>query len=529
MASSELTMTRCVALAREDALLGHYESAAAAYRDRILPQIETQIAASRRDLGDAYSLSSEERTQLKYELARWEDALERLSAEASLARELAGTIKALGMGRANAKRRPRSSDDDASGPVWARKEEKEEGASPPRRVVVSGRDRDRRKSRPRRAPPSSAGNRNRGASPAAAPRRDRKHINKPRPRKGAKAPQARGKKGNGDKKQKRRKYSDVMRDSPDAHLIESIERDMLTESVSVRWDDIAGLGVAKQLLEEAVVLPLWIPNYFKGIRRPWKGVLMFGPPGTGKTMLAKAVATECGTSFFNVGSSTLASKWRGESEKLVRILFEMARYYAPSTIFFDEIDSVASARGGNSEHEASRRVKSELLVQMDGVGKGDEDAPPVIVLAATNIPWDLDDAVRRRLEKRIYIPLPDEEGRKVMFKVAMKEVEMAADVDLDELARVAQGYSGADITNVCRDAAMMSMRRALEDARKAARDAGGGREALQKRMKELADRSLVSGAVAHSDFLMALKKVQSSVSDRDMTKYEEWMAEYGAT
>ncbi|XP_073893320.1 katanin p60 ATPase-containing subunit A1 isoform X5 [Macaca fascicularis] len=282
-------------------------------------------------------------------------------------------------------------------------------------------------------------------------------------------------------------------------------------------DDIADLVEAKKLLKEAVVLPMWMPEFFKGIRRPWKGVLMVGPPGTGKTLLAKAVATECKTTFFNVSSSTLTSKYRGESEKLVRLLFEMARFYSPATIFIDEIDSICSRRGTSEEHEASRRVKAELLVQMDGVGGASENDDPskmVMVLAATNFPWDIDEALRRRLEKRIYIPLPSAKGREELLRISLRELELADDVDLASIAENMEGYSGADITNVCRDASLMAMRRRIE---------GLTPEEIRNLSKEE-----MHMPTTMEDFEMALKKVSKSVSAADIERYEKWIFEFGS-
>uniref|UniRef100_A0A023F4Y5 Katanin p60 ATPase-containing subunit A1 n=2 Tax=Triatoma infestans TaxID=30076 RepID=A0A023F4Y5_TRIIF len=302
----------------------------------------------------------------------------------------------------------------------------------------------------------------------------------------------------------------------DHDLVEMLERDIVQKNPNIRWEDIADLHEAKRLLEEAVVLPMWMPDFFKGIRRPWKGVLMVGPPGTGKTMLAKAVATECGTTFFNVSSSTLTSKYRGESEKLVRLLFEMARFYAPSTIFIDEIDSLCSRRGSESEHEASRRVKSELLVQMDGISSNSDDPGKVVmVLAATNFPWDIDEALRRRLEKRIYIPLPNNEGREALLRINLREVKVEAGVDMNDIAARLKGYSGADITNVCRDASMMSMRRKIAGLR-------------PEQIKQLAKEDL-DLPVSKQDFIEAIAKCNKSVSKEDLDKYDKWMAEFGSS
>jgi len=222
-----------------------------------------------------------------------------------------------------------------------------------------------------------------------------------------------------------------------------------------------------------------------------------------------------------------------------------------------QVDAIAGSRS-DSEHEASRRVKTELMTQMDGAGSsgvndggGDGDGGggggggggaghgTVIVLAATNRPWDLDEALRRRLEKRVYIPLPTSEGRRELFRINMKGVALGADVDLEALAAGCADYSGADIACVCRDASMMSMRRLMGAARQRARDAkekdegssnGGGGSFLAGMKGELLSKlgSLEEAAVGMDDFVAALAKVNKSVGAADLEKYRSWMAEFGS-
>ncbi|XP_010274817.1 PREDICTED: katanin p60 ATPase-containing subunit A-like 2 [Nelumbo nucifera] len=294
-------------------------------------------------------------------------------------------------------------------------------------------------------------------------------------------------------------------------LAESLCRDIIRGSPDVKWESIKGLENAKRLLKEAVVMPIKYPKYFTGLLSPWKGILLFGPPGTGKTMLAKAVATECKTTFFNISASSVVSKWRGDSEKLVKVLFELARHNAPSTIFLDEIDAIISQRGeGRSEHEASRRLKTELLIQMDGLTRTDE---LVFVLAATNLPWELDAAMLRRLEKRILVPLPEPEARRTMFEELLPSVA-GEEMPYDLLVERTEGYSGSDIRLVCKEAAMQPLRRLMIQL-----------EGKQEIVPE--DELPKVGPVTPEDLEIALKNTRPS-AHLHTHRYEKFNADYGS-
>lgn len=227
----------------------------------------------------------------------------------------------------------------------------------------------------------------------------------------------------------KKRKSALMKNLPpgvDKSAAKQILNEIVVRGDEVRWSDIAGLEVAKNALREAVVYPFLRPDLFMGLREPARGMLLFGPPGTGKTMLARAVATESKSTFFSISASSLTSKYLGESEKLVRALFGIAKVLAPSIIFVDEIDSLLSQRSGSGEHEATRRIKTEFLIQWSdlqraaaGRDSGDKDrgdANRVLVLAATNLPWAIDEAARRRFVRRQYIPLPESETRAIQLK-----------------------------------------------------------------------------------------------------------------
>ncbi|KAI1428917.1 P-loop containing nucleoside triphosphate hydrolase protein [Xylaria sp. FL1777] len=306
----------------------------------------------------------------------------------------------------------------------------------------------------------------------------------------------------------------------DESAAKAIFNEIVVDGDEVHWSDVAGLEVAKNALRETVVYPFLRPDLFMGLREPARGMLLFGPPGTGKTMLARAVATESKSTFFSISASSLTSKYLGDSEKLVRALFALAKSMAPSIIFVDEIDSLLSQRSGSGDHESTRRIKTEFLIQWSdlqraaagrespGGTKDRGDANRVLVLAATNLPWAIDEAARRRFVRRQYIPLPEPETRATQLKTLLgQQTHNLTDTDILKLVDLTDGFSGSDITALAKDAAMGPLRSL-------------GEALLHMTMDQIRP-------IALRDFQASLQTIRPSVNKEGLKEYEDWAKQFG--
>jgi SpoVK/Ycf46/Vps4 family AAA+-type ATPase len=302
-------------------------------------------------------------------------------------------------------------------------------------------------------------------------------------------------------------------------LVQTIQSELYidpSQLQSTSWDDIAGLDDAKLALQEAAILPLMRPDLFSGLRKP-RNILLYGPPGTGKTMLVKAVAHESQCALYVCTSSAMTSKWLGEGEKLLKSLFNLARSKAPSIIFVDEMDALLSRRKSDGEHEASRRFKTEFMTQIDGIvkdsGTGNSAGKHLLVIAATNCPWDIDSAVLRRFPRRIYIPLPDSTTRKHLL---LKLLEKAGGHDLKKsdisaIVKRLSGFSGSDMASIASDASFGPIRSL------------GGLDAIR------GAKSSDIRPIQRSDFDNAIDQATKSVSKDLLKKYDTWKQEQAAS
>ncbi|CAF1916172.1 unnamed protein product [Brassica napus] len=295
--------------------------------------------------------------------------------------------------------------------------------------------------------------------------------------------------------------------------------------IGVSFDDIGALENVKDALKELVMLPLQRPELFgKGqLTKPTKGILLFGPPGTGKTMLAKAVATEAGANFINISMSSITSKWFGEGEKYVKAVFSLASKIAPSVIFVDEVDSMLGRRENPGEHEAMRKMKNEFMVNWDGLRTKDRER--VLVLAATNRPFDLDEAVIRRLPRRLMVNLPDATNRSKILSVILSKEEMAPDVDLEAIANMTDGYSGSDLKNLCVTAAHLPIREILEKEKKekTAAEAENRPKPSLYRCTDIRPLTMNDFKAAHEQVVCASVSTDSS----NTNELQQWNELYG--